>query len=49
MKLLCRIFGHRMHFDTTNVCGTSTCKRTGCNHKLKGINWPPIDNKEKKR
>ena len=40
MKLLCRIFGHRMFFDTDNVCGTSTCKRKLCDHKEENsINW----------
>lgn len=34
----CKIFGHRMFFDTANAAGPSTCKR--CNHKISGIKWP---------
>jgi hypothetical protein len=41
MKLLCRIFGHRMFFDGAGLAGVggpSTCKR--CGHKDPGIDWP---------
>ncbi len=43
-NLLCRIFGHKMYFDTSDVGGSSTCKR--CPHTEPGINWnnkcPPM-------
>ena len=37
MSLLCKIFGHRMYFDSHDVSGPSTCKR--CGHKEAGIDW----------
>jgi hypothetical protein len=37
-KFLCRVFGHKMYFDSCNVAGPSTCKR--CQHKKAGIVWP---------
>lgn len=43
-KFLCKIFGHRMKFDTCNVAGTSTCK--WCGHKEPGIVWPRWKEKE---
>ena len=37
MKLLCRLFGHRLYFDNWGIAGTSTCKR--CGHKEPAIDW----------
>ena len=36
MKILCKYFGHKLYFDTANVCGSSTCIR--CGHKE-----PPVE------
>jgi hypothetical protein len=38
MKIICKIFGHKLYFDTSNVAGPSTCKR--CGHKEPAIVWP---------
>lgn len=39
-NLICKIFGHSMYFDSTDICGPSTCKI--CGHKESGIEWTPI-------
>lgn len=39
MKFLCRIFGHNMRSDTSDVAGPSHCCRKGCDHKEPGIDW----------
>jgi len=42
MKILCKLFGHKMFFDTTDCTGPSTCKR--CGHTEPGVIWthPPM-------
>lgn len=42
MKILCKLFGHRMYFDSWNAADASTCKR--CEHKKPAIKWekPPM-------
>lgn len=42
-SLLCKLFGHRMFFDTGNVAGPSTCKR--CDYKERGVVWPRVSSK----
>ena len=37
-NLLCRIFGHWMFFDSSDVSGGSTCKR--CGFHTTAIKWP---------
>jgi len=38
VPILCRIFVHKMFFDTSNAAGPSHCSR--CSHKEEGIKWP---------
>jgi hypothetical protein len=40
MNILCKIFGHKMYFDTCDIGGPSTCKR--CGHKEPAIVWTRI-------
>jgi hypothetical protein len=37
MNILCRLFGHKMYFDSTDVSGPSTCKR--CGHTHPSVDW----------
>lgn len=43
MRILCKIFGHKIHSDSCDIAGPSTCKR--CGHKEPAIKWdvtPPM-------
>lgn len=40
LYILCKVFGHKMRFDSDNVAGPSTCKRKECLYKETGIKWP---------
>ncbi len=44
MNILCKIFGHRMYFDSWDVSGPSHCVRFKCDHKKEAIKWsrPPM-------
>ena len=35
MNILCKIFGHKMYFDSFDIGGPTTCKR--CDHKEPAI------------
>ena len=37
MKILCKIFGHKMYSESADIAGASTCKR--CEHKKPAIKW----------
>lgn len=37
MKILCKIFGHKMYSESADIAGASTCKR--CEHKEPAIEW----------
>lgn len=39
MNVLCKIFWHRMYFDTHDVAGPSHCKRWRCDHTEPGLEW----------
>ena len=42
MNILCKIFGHRLYFDTVDIFGSSHCVRWGCNYKESAVKLPQI-------
>ena len=43
MNILCKLFWHRMYFDTSDVTGPSHCKRWKCDHKDPALEWDRFD------
>ena len=39
MNILCKIFGHRMFFNGSNIFGGSHCARWFCAHTDPGKDW----------
>jgi len=44
INILCKIFGHRMYFDTHDIFGPLHCRRWRCDHTELGLEWdyPPM-------
>jgi hypothetical protein len=44
IPFLCKLFGHKLRFKTSDVSGEAVCKRKGCDYVKPGIRWPgPYD------